>query len=223
MLLSNCGLLCLDISNNRLGAAGIEAIAIAVARNTTLLELDLSGCGGTESSFRAVAESVEANKTLGVLLCADNHLSTDCLVELEYAMGRPKKSVRELVGQVQRSIDKQDSLSKGEGTRRSTSVAGPSHGEPSVTLASGQETSIQVSFGRKDNVIGNITVTNDTSLEEARAIIGPLLRPADRTYGFLSITGGVVPPEDEQARRVVWDCKIPVQLRPASWVAIGRA
>lgn len=65
-------------------------------------------------------------------------------------------------------------------------------------------------------------VTNDTCLEEARALIDTLLRPSERTYGFLSIAGGVVPLEDEQARRVVWDCKIPVQLRPASWVAIGR-
>ncbi len=31
-------------------------------------------------------------------------------------------------------------------------------GEPSVKLAPGQETSVQVSFGRKDNVVGNITV-----------------------------------------------------------------
>lgn len=43
---------------------------------------------------------MEANNTLGVLLCADNYLSTDSLIELDYAMGRPKKSVRELVGQV---------------------------------------------------------------------------------------------------------------------------
>lgn len=66
----------------------------------TLLELDLSGCGGTDPSFRAVTRAVEANNTLGVLLCADNHLSTDSLIELEYAMGRPKRSIRELVGQV---------------------------------------------------------------------------------------------------------------------------
>lgn len=31
-------------------------------------------------------------------------------------------------------------------------------GEPAVKLAPGQETSVQVSFGRKDNVVGNITV-----------------------------------------------------------------
>lgn len=31
-------------------------------------------------------------------------------------------------------------------------------GEPSVKLAPGQETSIQVSFGRKDNIIGSIPV-----------------------------------------------------------------
>lgn len=34
MLLSNRALLCLDISNNCLGATGIEAIAIAVTKNT---------------------------------------------------------------------------------------------------------------------------------------------------------------------------------------------
>lgn len=54
-------------------------------------------------------------------------------------------------------------------------------------------------------------------------LIDPLLRPSERNYGFLSTLGGVIPPEDEQARRVVWDCKFPVQLRPASWVAIGHA
>lgn len=31
-------------------------------------------------------------------------------------------------------------------------------GEPSVKLAPGQETSIQVSFGRRDNIVGNLTV-----------------------------------------------------------------
>ncbi len=65
-------------------------------------------------------------------------------------------------------------------------------------------------------------VTNETCLEEARALIDVLLRPSERAYSFLSTLGGAIPPEDEQARRVVWDCKIPVQLRPASWVAIGR-
>lgn len=34
MLLSNRALLCLDVSNNQLGATGIEAIARAVAKNT---------------------------------------------------------------------------------------------------------------------------------------------------------------------------------------------
>lgn len=50
-----------------------------------------------------MAAAVEANTTLGVLQCADNHLSNDALTEIEYAMGRPKSTVREVVGQV-RSI-----------------------------------------------------------------------------------------------------------------------
>lgn len=66
----------------------------------TLLELDLSGCGGTDASFRAVTKAVEANTTLGLLFCANNHLSSESLVEIEYALGRPKRTVRELVGQV---------------------------------------------------------------------------------------------------------------------------
>lgn len=47
-----------------------------------------------------MTKAVEANKSLGVLLWADNHLSNVSLVEIEYAMGRPKSTVRELVGQV---------------------------------------------------------------------------------------------------------------------------
>ncbi|CAM9423343.1 unnamed protein product [Ectocarpus sp. 13 AM-2016] len=221
MLLSNDTLLCLDISNNRLGATGLAALATAIAKNSTLLELDLSGCGGTETSFRAVARAVEANNTLGILLCQDNHLSLDTLIEIDYAMGRTKRPVRDLVGQVQRSMDTQNSLSKGVETGQQTKVTGVPHGgEPSVKLAPGQETSIQVSFGRKDNIIGSIPVTNETCLDEARALIDPLLRCSERAYGFLSTLGGVIPTEDEQARRVVWDCKAPVRLRPASWVAI---
>lgn len=47
---------------------------------------------------------MEANNTLGILLCQDNHLSVDTLVEIEYAMGRPRRSVRELVGQVSLAV-----------------------------------------------------------------------------------------------------------------------
>ncbi|CAM9186224.1 unnamed protein product, partial [Hapterophycus canaliculatus] len=220
MLLSNRALLCLDISNNPLGATGIVSVASAIAKNVTLLELDLSACGGTDASFQAVSKAVEVNNTLGVLSCAGNHLSIDSLAEIDYAMGRPKKSVRELVGQVKQSTDKQEALSKRKETK--TKVASVSHGVgPSVQLVPGQETSIQVSLGRKDNTVGSITVTNETCLEEARCLIDPLLRPPERTYSFVSAGGGVIPVEDEQARRVVWDCKVPVQLRPANWIAIG--
>lgn len=34
MLLSNGSLFCLDVSNNYLGSAGIEAVAKAIAKNT---------------------------------------------------------------------------------------------------------------------------------------------------------------------------------------------
>lgn len=47
-----------------------------------------------------MTKAVEANPSLGVFLCADNHLSNDLEVEIEYAMGRPKSTVRDLVGQV---------------------------------------------------------------------------------------------------------------------------
>lgn len=67
-----------------------------------------------------------------------------------------------------------------------------------------------------------LQVTNETCLEDARALIDHLLRPSERAFSFLSTSGGVIPQEDEHARRVVWDCKVPVQLRPASWVVIGR-
>ncbi|CAM9417607.1 unnamed protein product, partial [Scytosiphon promiscuus] len=220
MLLSNRALLCLDISNNPLGATGIVSVASAIAKNATLLELDLSTCGGTDASFQAVMKAVEVNNTLGVLLCTGNHLSIASLAEIEFAMGRPKRSVRELVGQVKQATDTQEFLSKRMET--GIKVVSVSHGGgPSVQLAPGQETSIQVSFGRKDNTIGSVTVTNETCLEEARCLIDPLLRPSDRTYSFVSAVGGVVPLEEEQARRVVWDCRVPVQLRPANWVAIG--
>lgn len=66
----------------------------------TLLELNVSECGGTDAAFRTVAKAIEANDTLGCILCDRNHLSVDVLEEIEYAMGRPKKPVRVLLGKV---------------------------------------------------------------------------------------------------------------------------
>lgn len=66
----------------------------------TLLELNVSGCGGTDAAFLALAKAVEANATLGTLLYTGNHLNTTTLAEMDYALGRPKRPVRELVGQV---------------------------------------------------------------------------------------------------------------------------
>lgn len=66
----------------------------------SLLELNLSGCGGTDASFRALARAVEVNRTLGTLLYAGIHLSRDTLSEIEYAKSRAKKPVRELMEQV---------------------------------------------------------------------------------------------------------------------------
>lgn len=64
----------------------------------------MSGCGGTDAAFLALAKAVEANATLGTLLYSGNHLNKTTLVEMDYAMGRPKRSVRELVGQVHSTI-----------------------------------------------------------------------------------------------------------------------
>lgn len=67
-------------------------------------------------------------------------------------------------------------------------------------------------------------VATDTCLEDARVLIDPLLQCSERdAFSFVSATGGVIPREDERARRVVWDCELPVRLRPASWVAIDQA
>lgn len=66
----------------------------------TLLELNVSECGGTDAAFRTVAKAIEANDTLGCILYDRNHLSVDVLEEIEYSMGRPKQSIRVLLEKV---------------------------------------------------------------------------------------------------------------------------
>lgn len=66
----------------------------------TLLELNLSECNGTDDSFGAVAAAVETNGTLSCLIYSGNQLGVDTITEIEFAMGRAKRSIRELVGQV---------------------------------------------------------------------------------------------------------------------------
>lgn len=60
----------------------------------------MSRCGGTDAAFITLAKAMEANTTLGTLLYSGNHLNATTLSEMDYALGRPKRPVRELVGQV---------------------------------------------------------------------------------------------------------------------------
>jgi len=72
----------LNLRCNRLGPEGTLAIAEGLARNETLLELNMSSIDCIGNSAIQIASSLQANKALKVLNISDNKIGTDGSKEL---------------------------------------------------------------------------------------------------------------------------------------------
>ncbi|CAM9506809.1 unnamed protein product [Discosporangium mesarthrocarpum] len=195
-----------------------------------LLELDLSHCGEGEEgdqAFRGIAQAVEENDALCVLRFEGNHLSTETLDELTYSLGRRKSPIRELLARVERTAQPENSFVQRKDlnpTEDESAEADQGKGvAPLIELGVGQVAKVPVALGRKDNMVGTIMVSNDTTLEEARALVSGMgTLPIGTEFSFVSGLGQdlVIPVHEEKTRRVVWDCSLPLRLRPASWVIL---
>jgi hypothetical protein len=73
----DCSLFSLDLSKNRLGDQGGEAIGDALAANTSLKRLNLSSNQMGEDGLSGVAKGMSINSTLRVLLLWGNNFPMD--------------------------------------------------------------------------------------------------------------------------------------------------
>ena len=82
-----------------------------------------------------------------------------------------------------------------------------------------QMVTVPVSFGRQENIIGQIACCATTTLAEARQRVDESLGLANATYDF---TAGkrILPRDEEDKRQVLLDCGHILRLRPSSWVTL---
>ena len=66
----------LDIRDNSIGDKGIEAIAQQLV-HTNIIELNVAGCGFTDTGAKSLAEGLKSNSTIGILDVLYNFITVD--------------------------------------------------------------------------------------------------------------------------------------------------
>ncbi|CAM9787884.1 unnamed protein product [Chrysoparadoxa australica] len=90
---------------------------------------------------------------------------------------------------------------------------------PTMELADGQLARVPLSLGRKDAVLGLLEMGKETYLNEVRQQVEEKGWTKEE-YRFLSSQEQVIPLEEESLRRPLYDCSIPLRMRPTSWRSI---
>ena len=76
MIKDNYTLQCLDIRDNPIGDRGVEAIAQKLS-HTRIMELDVLGCGFTDTGAKSLADGIKNNQTIGILNVLYNYITLD--------------------------------------------------------------------------------------------------------------------------------------------------
>ena len=76
MIKENYTLQRLDIRDNSIGDKGIEAIAQQLA-HTRIMELDVAGCGFTDTGAKSLADGIRNSQTIGILDVLCNYITLD--------------------------------------------------------------------------------------------------------------------------------------------------
>jgi len=93
-----------------------------------------------------------------------------------------------------------------------------------ILLHPDQNSNVQVSYGRRPNVIGNLRCSATTSLAEMRYLITKNLSLADESYLMIAHDGTrAFPRHEEDKRHVLLDCGHNLQLRPSTWLTLAPA
>ena len=66
----------LDIRDNSIGDKGIEAIAQQLV-HTKIIDLNVAGCGFTDTGAKSLADCLKSNSTLGILDVLYNNITVD--------------------------------------------------------------------------------------------------------------------------------------------------
>ena len=76
MIKENYTLQLLNIRDNSIGDKGIEAIAQQLA-HTRIMELNVAGCGFTDTGAKSLADGIKNNHTIGILDVLYNFITVD--------------------------------------------------------------------------------------------------------------------------------------------------
>ena len=215
----NATLLSLSLAANDLStpkACGF--VADAIRASESLLELDLSACHIADRGAELLAAAVEDNVVLDVLHYDGNRLSIDSTNRLSYALGRLRRPIGQILDAIQSSGDEKRAAAAAEAEETAKLAA---RVEAAPQLAPGQTLAVAISYGRKDNVVGEVQCGLNTVIAEARAMIDAAFDlEGDRDYKFVSQFDKLIALGEEDKRQVLYDCGRHVRLRPSTWIYV---
>ena len=213
----NATLLSLSLAANDLStlkACGF--VADAIRASESLLELDISACHVSDRGAELLAAALEDNVVLDVLHYDGNRLSVDATSRLSYALGRLRRPIGQILDAIQSSATKRAAAAAEAERRRSAARV-----EAAPRLAPGQTLAVAISYGRKDNVVGEVQCGLNTVIAEARAMIDAAFDlEGDRDYKFVSQFDKLIALGEEDKRQVLYDCGRHVRLRPSTWIYV---
>lgn len=207
------------------------AIADGLCKNSALTHLDLRRCAIGSQGALALRDAVLANVHLDTLLFDEgNRANRDAIAALAKALvssDRQRSAVRDRYDTLARSspcvrppttkaTEQQDNDDDNEEEEEASSEQ-----EPPLPMDPKQVVNVPVSYGRRQNIVGQIACSATTSLAEARKQIDEALTITDAKYNFVGIDGKRTFPRDEEDKRqVLLDCGRRLSLRPSCWITL---
>ncbi|GMI53091.1 hypothetical protein ScalyP_jg11608 [Parmales sp. scaly parma] len=225
-LAKNVSLLVLDVSGTDLSKANAGLLAEGLHDNEALLELNISRSKIDDEGLKCFQDAVEANQVLDKLLFHSNPLTLPVIAAMDFALSRERKPAANILDNMEAKRVKRKKMMKLRAVSRNMTVENEAKEEQvqekkkQEVLEPGVTIFVPVSFGRRNNIVGKLSIDSTTTLQTARERIHEMGDLGD-DFVFMSCNDGKpIPKVEEGKRQVIWDSGKHVVLRPDNWIEL---
>ena len=163
---------------------------------------------------------------LDKLLFHSNPLTLPVIAAMDFALSRERKPAANILDNMEAKRVKRKKMMKLRAVSRNMTVENEAKEEQvqekkkQEVLEPGVTIFVPVSFGRRNNIVGKLSIDSTTTLQTARERIHEMGDLGD-DFVFMSCNDGKpIPKVEEGKRQVIWDSGKHVVLRPDNWIEL---
>ena len=199
-----------------------------LTQTTTLTHLKRCATQHTHPQLLAI----EQNQVLDKLIYHCNPLTASTIAAVDFALSRERKPAAEILDNMEakrvkrrkemkeREVARNMTMDEEDGTEGGGGEKKKKEQKASEMLEAGVTIFVPVSFGRRNNIVGKLSVDSTTTLSAARIEIDKIGDLGD-DYVFISVNDGrPIDKAEEPKRQVIWDAGRHIVLRPNNWIEL---